>query len=121
MQAADLGVLASHEEGLLNAILEIMDDGLQMVVTEVGGNSEAVKDKETGFIVPPGDSNKMSEALIKLIVNRALREKMGNTGRQRVQLYFNLQSCVEKYSELYRIILNKLPLSEHKEIQYKQM
>ena len=56
LEAADFGVLPSRaNEGFSNAILESMRAGLPMVVTDVGGNAEAVVDGRTGFVVPPAD------------------------------------------------------------------
>ena len=53
---ADIGILCSHQEGFSNAILEGMAAKLPMVVTDVGGNKEAVISGETGFVVSVKDS-----------------------------------------------------------------
>src|SRR3990167_7695426 len=50
--AADVGILASHEEGFANVVLEGMAATLPMIVTDVGGNREAVVHEQTGLIVP---------------------------------------------------------------------
>src|SRR5205823_891079 len=52
---AHIGILCSHEEGFANAILEGMTTGLPMIVTDVGGNAEAVVHEKTGLVVPPHD------------------------------------------------------------------
>ena len=52
LNACDIGVLCSHQEGFSNAVLEGMAASLPMIVTDVGGNAEAVLDGECGIVVP---------------------------------------------------------------------
>ena len=102
LEAADFGVLPSRaNEGFSNAILELMRAGLPMVVTDVGGNAEAVVDGETGFVVPPADPPALAEALLRVAEDPALRRKLGEAGRERVTTHFTLDACVAKYRALY--------------------
>ncbi len=102
LEAADFGVLPSRaNEGFSNAILESMRAGLPMVVTDVGGNAEAVVDGQTGFVVPPADPPALAEALLRVAEDPALRRKLGEAGRERVTTYFTLDACVAKYRALY--------------------
>ncbi len=105
LTACDLGLLCSHEEGFSHAILEGMAAGLPMIVTDVGGNPEAVIDGETGLIVPPRDPARLAQAIIRLAADPALRAKLGTAGRRRVQEHFALDRCVEAYERLYRELL----------------
>ncbi|KTT12441.1 hypothetical protein NS2R_09595 [Pseudomonas oryzihabitans] len=98
---ADIGLLCSHEEGFSNAILECMAASLPMVVTDVGGNGEAVLNNVTGLVVPPRDPNKLGEALLQ-IVNNPNRAIMGQRGRLRVQKFFSMSACVDTYESIYR-------------------
>ena len=67
LEAADFGVLPSRaNEGFSNAILESMRAGLPMIVTDVGGNAEAVVDGQTGFVVPPADPAALAAALLRV-------------------------------------------------------
>lgn len=99
--ASDIGVLSSHQEGFSNAILEAMNVGLPMVVTDVGGNSEAVLNELTGLVVPPRNPFCLARALDLLINDKELREKFGESGKQRVGIKFTLMKCVDGYHELY--------------------
>ena len=56
LNACDIGVLCSHQEGFSNSVLEGMASGLPMIVTDVGGNAEAVLNGKSGIVVPPHDS-----------------------------------------------------------------
>ena len=101
LAAADIGILASHEEGFANSILEGMAAGLPMVVTDVGGNAEAVIDGLTGLVVPPRDPSALGAAILKLALDGDLRRTMGDAGRERVEKYFSIDRCVANYARLY--------------------
>ncbi len=106
LEAADFGVLPSRaNEGFSNAILESMRAGLPMIVTDVGGNAEAVVDGETGIVVPPADPAGLAAALLRVAQDPALRRKLGEAGRERVATQFTLDACVAKYRALYDELL----------------
>lgn len=98
---ADIGVLCSHEEGFSNAILEGMAAGLPMVVTDVGGNREAVIDQQTGFVVAAKNPQQLSQALLSLAQNKITAKAMGIAGQTRVCENFSLQRCVAEYEKFY--------------------
>jgi glycosyltransferase involved in cell wall biosynthesis len=100
----DILLLASHEEGFSNVLLEGMACGKAIVATNVGGNPESVRDGETGFIVPARNPVKMAEALKKLLYDCALREKFGNAGRRRVEEHFSREKLIENMDAFYRKI-----------------
>ncbi len=66
----DLFVLPSLAEGMSNALLEAMATGLPCVTTDVGGNGEVLLDGVTGFLVPAGDSEKLADAALTLLLNK---------------------------------------------------
>lgn len=84
LQHIDIGVLCSDKEGLSNAILEYMANGLPVVATAVGGNSELV-DGRNGICVPPGDATAIADALAVLIGSPELRKTMGDQSLQKVR------------------------------------
>jgi glycosyltransferase involved in cell wall biosynthesis len=101
LRLSDVGILCSHEEGFSNAVLEGMAAGLPMVVTDVGGNAEAVIDGVTGYVVPAHNPERLAEALLNVALadDRAL---MGDRGRRRVVEKFSMNSCIDAYETLYR-------------------
>jgi len=105
LTAADIGVLCSHEEGFSNAILEGMAAGLPMVVTDVGGNKEAVLDKITGFVVKPQDPHALGDAILQLSLDPELASKFGKKAKERVFAHFALETCVNQYVALYNEVL----------------
>lgn len=102
LAAADLGVLASHEEGFPNAVLEAMASRLPVVATRAGGIPEAVDDGKTGLLVPVRSPAELGAALARLIADPAARRAMGEAGRARVEAEFALDACAAAYARLYR-------------------
>ena len=107
---ADIGILCSHQEGFANVILEGMAAALPMVVTDVGGNREAVIDRVTGVIVPPGDPESLGRAVLDLAREPTRRRAMGQAGRRRAAETFSLEPCVARYERLYGALI-----SDHRE------
>ncbi len=106
-RAADIGVLCSHEEGFSNSILEGMAAESAMVVTDVGGNAEAVLDGECGIVVPSHNPEKLAKAISYLVAHEELSLKMATEARKRIIKHFSLEGCVEKYNNLYLALLKR--------------
>lgn len=105
--AADVAVLASHEEGFSNVVLEGMLCGKPVVATDVGGNSEAIVEGVTGLLVPARDPEALAMALIDVLCDARLRREFGAAGAQRVATLFPLERMIAKHESLYRRILAK--------------
>ncbi len=101
LAAADIGILCSHEEGFSNAILEGMAAGLPMVVTDVGGNAEAIEDGQTGIVVKAKNPESLSNALLSIALAPELRTRFGQAGKERITQHFTLQQCAQNYADFY--------------------
>lgn len=102
LSIAHIGILASHEEGFSNALLEYMAAGLPVIATDVGGNGEAVIPQETGLLVPARDPKELSAAIATLILDPETRRRMGAAGKARATETFSVEACVSAYEDLYR-------------------
>ena len=102
LAGADVFVLASDSEGLPMSVLEAMSAGLPVVASAVGGVPELVRDGETGALVPPRDSGALARALVPLVADIALRDRLGEAGRRRVEREFSLARFEREHLELYR-------------------
>lgn len=105
LNGSDMGVLCSHEEGFSNAILEAMAASLPLVVTDVGGNAEAVLDGVCGRVVPPKDPIRLGKAISEL-ANNPERLSMGMASKSRVVELFSSKACLNNYKKLYKSIIN---------------
>lgn len=102
LAAADVALLTSHEEGFSNAIIEYMATGLPTVVTDVGGNAEAIQHGETGFVVPAKNPAALADAILELALDPGKREKMGMAAQDTAKQRYSLEACVESYANLYQ-------------------
>jgi len=103
MAAADGYVMSSAWEGMPIALLEAGAAGLPIVATRVGGNHEVVRDGESGFLVPPRDSEALGQAMLRLMEQAPERRRdMGERGREHVRVHYGLGRVVERWQDLYR-------------------
>jgi len=107
-------VLSSNEEGLAIVILEAMASGLPVVSTDCGGPATAIRDQETGFLTPVGDAGALAAAMEKLLVDPALRERMGKEGRRVAEERFSLNAAGKIFLDTYDEVLDAKRLS-HRE------
>ncbi len=109
--AFDVAVLASLSEGLPNAVMEAMAAGAPVVATAVGGVPELIEDGETGFLVPPADSDALAERIEYALSQTDLTGLIAMRGRQFIIERFGMErmvAAVEKlYDEVIRASRNK--------------
>lgn len=103
VDAADIAVLPSLEEGFPNTIVEYMALGRPVVATNIAGIPEIVVDQETGFLVPTADSGKLAEALERLILDKKERYRMGRSGRERIERLFNIEDKVLELENVLKV------------------
>lgn len=107
---SQVGVLASHAEGLSNALIEAMAASLPVVATTVGGNTELVIEggpRANGFLVPPYKSGPIADRLEQLLLDEPLRKALGAAARERVVAELNLAEMSRRTGDLYRRVLEK--------------
>ena len=102
---ADVFVLPSIQEGQGIVLLEAQASGKPVVAFDVGGVNEAVRNGETGLLVKRGSSEELGDALLRLLSNKPLREKMGANGRGFVTENFTWDICAQKMLKVYREVL----------------
>ncbi len=81
---------------------EAMACGKPVVITRTRGQSDIVRENETGFYVPTGDPNAMSAALNRLLADPPLAEKMGARSREVVERGLNLYTYLDRMCEITR-------------------
>ncbi|MET0653223.1 MAG: glycosyltransferase family 4 protein [Hyphomicrobiaceae bacterium] len=102
----DIFVLASRGgEGLPRALLEAAACGRPLVVTDVPGNRDFVRNGVEGFLVPPNDPARLAEALTRLASDADLRRRMGMAARQRVLSGYTESHVQHSLLEAYRSLL----------------
>lgn len=104
---SDVCVLSSKAEGFSNSILEYMAARRPVVVTDVGGARETVKDGETGYLVQPGDDETMAARIISLLNEPERARQMGERGRQIVEDGFSCAAQLQRTGDLYDRLLRR--------------
>lgn len=92
----DIFVLPSIKEGLPYAILEAGLAGLPVVASNVGGIPEIIENEKDGLLVPPENSEKLSEAIKKLIDNKPLRETLAKNLNEKIKKEFSLEKMIKE-------------------------
>jgi glycosyltransferase involved in cell wall biosynthesis len=88
-------------EALGMIIIEAMACAKPVIGSDVGGIPEILKDRVNGILVPPGDTEKLSQAIIYLLKNKQDALNIGKSGRDLVEKNFNLEDTIEKKEKLY--------------------
>ena len=105
-KAADVFVLPStmstESFGIVN--LEAMACSLPIIASRIGGVPDVVKDGENGLLVPPRDSEKLADAIIYLLENKGIRERMGKNGRKKVEDY-SWERIAEETEKVYEVLI----------------
>jgi glycosyltransferase involved in cell wall biosynthesis len=101
LPALTLFCLSSCQEGLGTSLLDAMCFGLAIVATAAGGVPEAVKDGQSGRLVPPGDEAALAEALLDLLGDPRQRGLLGAAGRRRFEERFSADRMVDETLRVY--------------------
>ena len=97
---SDIFILLSRWEGFPYSVLEAMSVALPVIASDVGGISEAVKNDQNGFLVQ-NNIQSVSEAILKLVKNKELRQNMGQASLEAVRGQFSEEIMCEKTERLY--------------------
>src|SRR5205085_5837836 len=81
-------------EGFGISLVEASACGLPVVAGNSGGIPDAVRDGETGFLVPPEDPAAFADAICRLLADPAAAKRIGQAGRRAVETYFNWDRVV---------------------------
>lgn len=103
--AIDLLVVPSFSEGASLAILEAMDNGVPLVVTDRGGSPELVEHQVSGIVVPVNDDSALESAISGILNDPWLAERLSSSARQRVRERFSFEQMIDGYRRIYRQML----------------
>jgi glycosyltransferase involved in cell wall biosynthesis len=101
----DVGVNCSANEGLSNAIMEYMVNGIPCVVSNAGGNSELIKDGYNGFLFDLGDSEQLAEKIHILLINNKLRQLFSHRSKKNIAKNFSLKRMISSYENYFEKII----------------
>ncbi|MEI8011298.1 MAG: glycosyltransferase family 4 protein [Candidatus Omnitrophota bacterium] len=102
----DVFAMPSLQEGLGLSVMEASACGIPVVASRVGGLVEAVNSGETGLLVPARDPDALAAALERLLLDKALAERLGSAGRRRIIADFSIAVMVDKTLDVYRKVVS---------------
>jgi L-malate glycosyltransferase len=103
-KAFDLFVMSSVTEGLGTSLLDAMACEKPVVATNAGGIPEVVLEGTTGLLVPPRDHAAMAAAVVRLLRDPALRDRMGAAGLRVVREKFSAERMVQDTLKVYQAV-----------------
>ena len=100
-QWVDIVALMSIEyESFGMTLLEGMMWSKPIVCSDFGGMKEIVDDGKSGYIVEANNAKELAKSIDKLLIDKKLREAMGNNGRKKLEKCFNASLMVSNYKLL---------------------
>jgi glycosyltransferase involved in cell wall biosynthesis len=107
MARFDLLLVPSLWEGFGLVILEAMAQAVPTIASRVSAIPEIVVDGETGLLVPPRDVDALTDALVMLLSDHALRRHMGMMAQARLEEHFTAKHMIEQTAALYHQLAGK--------------
>ena len=110
LRLSDIGILASHREGISATLIESAAAGLPMVVSNAGNNAALVIDGVTGLVVPPQAPDALAAAIGQLASDAQLSQRLGRAAKRRAFEDFALTGVADQYTALYEALLAGKPV-----------
>lgn len=102
----DIGVLLTdpnqHQEGISNALMEMMALEKPVIATNGGGTTELVEDHSTGLLVEALSAKAAFDAISSLIEDPSLAKKMGLAAKKRIDEEFSIEKMCKETFKLYQ-------------------
>jgi glycosyltransferase involved in cell wall biosynthesis len=109
----DVAVLASRAEGMSNAVLEYMAAGRPIVATATGATPELIRDGIDGLLVPPGDAAALAGGILRLLNDRVLARRLGESARRRAEERYSRAAMVRRFEEFYTQLARRPARGRH--------
>ena len=105
LAAADVFALPSLYEGFPGAVIEAMALGLPVVATQIPTMREVVEEGGSGFLVPPGNSERLADAIGRVLDDREVNRRLGNRGRELFLTRLTAAESHRRMIELYERLI----------------
>lgn len=101
LRTSSVFAFPSLMEASPNAVIEAMASGLAVAASDAGGIPEVVAHEQNGLLVPPGDPDALSDALVRLLTDAALSQRLGTAARATIATRFSFERMVDAFERLY--------------------
>jgi glycosyltransferase involved in cell wall biosynthesis len=101
----DVVVLPSLVESMPMCLLEAMAAGKAVIATRVGAVPKLVIPEQTGLLLARGDQDELAAAIVRLLVNSELADRLGENGCAHVSANFSAEAMARQYIGQYQLVL----------------
>lgn len=101
LKKANVFTLPSRTEGLPNALLEAMAAGCPIVATAVPGCRDLIEHEQTGLLVPYADTGALAGAVLRLLTDPSLAQRLGRNASALVERSWSAERCYREYCRAY--------------------
>jgi glycosyltransferase involved in cell wall biosynthesis len=109
LRDVDIGAMSSDWEGMPLFVFECMAAGTPLVATSVGGLPEVVEHGRTGLLVPPRDPIALADAIVELLSDAGLRERLAAAAGERIE-EFTIESVAGRFAAMYEMLVAQAAL-----------
>jgi glycosyltransferase involved in cell wall biosynthesis len=109
LSAMDIYCQPSRTEAISMAIMEAGMAGLPCIGSNIGGIPEVILNNKTGFLHNDSDAAQLARFIKTLMLNKSLRQEMGDSSREHMVQNFNMAEQVKKIAKIYLDLSNKKP------------
>src|SRR3989304_5029311 len=106
LKSSDLFIFNSTYEGLPHIILEVMQIGVPVIATKVGGTTEIVENAVSGLLLEPNNNEQLKEAIELLIKAEELRNKLVRNAKEQVKK-FSFEKMEEKTLKVFSEVISE--------------
>ena len=107
LAALDVFVSASHTESFGLAILEAMAAKCAVIATKTEGAKELIENGKSGILTGIENSEKLSDAICKLLKDESLRKNLGENSQIRARENFSLKKMIDETEKVYKESVQK--------------
>ncbi|NHJ25344.1 MAG: glycosyltransferase family 1 protein [Candidatus Lokiarchaeota archaeon] len=106
-QETDLYLMPSRSDAFGIAYLEAWASGKPVIGAKIGATPEVIRQDIDGFLVDFNNPIDISDKVIKLLKNKRLRHKLGNSGKEKIEKFFTWDIITKKTHELYQELITE--------------
>lgn len=85
IKASDVFALNTGYEGFSHQILEVMDIGVPIITTNIGGNPEIIENEKNGLLISYNNKKELEKAIIKLLDDKKYADKLVFSAKKKIQ------------------------------------
>lgn len=102
LSETDIFLFTTLHENLSMALLEAAINKCAIIATNVGGNPEVIKHRQTGILIPPYSSSAIIDAVSELVNNHIFRDQLGRNAYEFVKDKYSIREFEIKMDELFK-------------------